>query len=49
MIICAAEVYPELASSIISVKNGAHDIAIGNVLGPNLFNMFPVQKQHLTY
>lgn len=29
---------PELASSIIAAKKGQHDIAIGNVIGSNLFN-----------
>ena len=29
---------PELASSIIAVKKGEHDIALGNVIGSNLFN-----------
>jgi cation:H+ antiporter len=33
---------PELASSIISVKKGEHDIALGNVLGSNLFNTLAV-------
>lgn len=29
---------PELASSIIAAKKGEHDIALGNVIGSNLFN-----------
>jgi len=29
---------PELASSIIAARKGEHDIAIGNVVGSNLFN-----------
>ncbi|ADZ91035.1 calcium/sodium antiporter [Marinomonas mediterranea] len=33
---------PELAASITSVKKGHHDIAIGNVLGSNLFNLATV-------
>ena len=33
---------PELASSILSIKKGAHDIALGNVLGSNLFNTLAV-------
>ncbi|WP_084691639.1 calcium/sodium antiporter [Desulfobacter vibrioformis] len=33
---------PELASSILSVKKGEHDIALGNVLGSNLFNTLAV-------
>ncbi len=33
---------PELAASITSVKKGHHDIAIGNILGSNLFNLATV-------
>jgi cation:H+ antiporter len=33
---------PELASSIISTRKGEHDIALGNVLGSNLFNTLAV-------
>ena len=33
---------PELASSIAAVRKGEHDIAIGNVLGSNLFNTLAV-------
>ncbi|HIF50637.1 MAG TPA: calcium/sodium antiporter [Thiotrichaceae bacterium] len=33
---------PELAASIISLKKGEADIAIGNVIGSNMFNMFAV-------
>lgn len=29
---------PELASSIIAAKKGEHDIALGNIIGSNLFN-----------
>lgn len=29
---------PELASSVIAAKKGAHDIALGNIIGSNLFN-----------
>lgn len=29
---------PELASSVIATKKGNHDMAIGNVIGSNLFN-----------
>lgn len=29
---------PELASSIAAIRKGEHDIAIGNVIGSNLFN-----------
>lgn len=29
---------PELASSIVAARRGEHDIAIGNVIGSNLFN-----------
>jgi cation:H+ antiporter len=33
---------PELASSIIAVRKGEHDIAMGNVIGSNLFNTLAV-------
>ena len=33
---------PELASSIIAVRRKEHDIALGNVLGSNLFNTLAV-------
>lgn len=33
---------PELASSIIAVRKGEHDIALGNVLGSNVFNTLAV-------
>jgi cation:H+ antiporter len=33
---------PELASSVIAAKKGEHDIALGNVLGSNLFNTLAV-------
>lgn len=33
---------PELASSLIAARKGEHDIAIGNVIGSNLFNTLAV-------
>ncbi len=33
---------PEMASSIIATRRGEHDIALGNVLGSNLFNTLAV-------
>ena len=33
---------PELAASIIAVRKGEHDIAIGNVVGSNMFNILGV-------
>jgi cation:H+ antiporter len=33
---------PELASSIAAVRKGEHDMALGNVLGSNLFNTLAV-------
>ncbi len=33
---------PELASAIIATRKGKHDIALGNVLGSNLFNTLAV-------
>ena len=33
---------PELAASVASARKGHHDIAIGNVLGSNIFNLLAV-------
>lgn len=33
---------PEVASSIIAARKGEHDIALGNILGSNLFNTLAV-------
>lgn len=33
---------PELASSIIAARKGEHDLALGNILGSNLFNTLVV-------
>ncbi len=33
---------PELASAVIATRKGEHDIALGNVLGSNLFNTLAV-------
>lgn len=33
---------PELAASIIAARKGEHDIAIGNVVGSNMFNLLAV-------
>lgn len=33
---------PELASALASVKKGEHDLALGNVIGSNLFNTLAV-------
>jgi cation:H+ antiporter len=33
---------PELASSIVAVRKGEHDLALGNILGSNLFNTLAV-------
>lgn len=33
---------PELAASVIAAKKGEHDIAIGNVVGSNMFNILAV-------
>ena len=33
---------PELATSVIAAKKGEHDIAIGNILGSNMFNLLAV-------
>lgn len=33
---------PELAASLVAARKGEHDIAIGNVLGSNIFNLLAV-------
>jgi cation:H+ antiporter len=33
---------PELATSVIAARKGEHDIAIGNVVGSNMFNLLAV-------
>lgn len=33
---------PELASSLIAIRKGEHDIALGNVIGSNIFNTLAV-------
>jgi len=33
---------PELASSVMAARKGEHDIAVGNVIGSNLFNTLAV-------
>ncbi|WP_373367956.1 sodium:calcium antiporter, partial [Aeromonas salmonicida] len=33
---------PELASSLIAIRKNEHDLALGNVLGSNLFNTLAV-------
>lgn len=33
---------PELAASVIAAKKGEHDIAIGNIVGSNMFNILAV-------
>lgn len=33
---------PELASSILAARKGEHDIALGNIVGSNLFNTLAV-------
>jgi cation:H+ antiporter len=41
-IVAAGTSLPELATSIISVRKNEHDIALGNILGSNLFNTLAV-------
>jgi cation:H+ antiporter len=33
---------PELASSLAAIRKGEHDLAVGSVIGSNLFNTMPV-------
>ncbi len=41
-IVAAGTSLPELASSILAARKGEHDIALGNVIGSNLFNTLAV-------
>lgn len=41
-IIAAGTSLPELASSITAARKGEHDIALGNIIGSNLFNTLVV-------
>ncbi|WP_461518976.1 calcium/sodium antiporter [Porticoccus sp.] len=41
-IIAVGTSLPELASSLIATRKGEHDIALGNVLGSNIFNTLAV-------
>lgn len=41
-IIAVGTSLPELASSIIAARKGEHDMAVGNILGSNLFNTLAV-------
>lgn len=33
---------PELASSLVAIKKGEHDLALGNIIGSNVFNILAV-------
>lgn len=41
-VIAAGTSLPELASSLIAARKGEHDIALGNIVGSNLFNTLAV-------
>lgn len=41
-IVAAGTSLPELASSVVAARRGEHDIALGNILGSNLFNTLAV-------
>lgn len=41
-IVAVSTSLPEFASSIIAARKGEHDIALGNILGSNLFNTLAV-------
>ncbi len=39
-IVAAGTSLPELATSVVAAKKGNTDIAVGNIIGSNLFNIF---------
>lgn len=41
-IVAAGTSLPELASSVVAARRGEHDLALGNILGSNLFNTLAV-------
>jgi len=41
-VVAAGTSLPEFASSVIAARKGEHDIALGNILGSNLFNTLAV-------
>ncbi|MEX2500679.1 MAG: calcium/sodium antiporter [Wenzhouxiangellaceae bacterium] len=41
-VVAAGTSLPELASSLIAARKGEHDIALGNIVGSNLFNTLAV-------
>jgi cation:H+ antiporter len=41
-IVAAGTSLPEFASSVIAARKGEHDLALGNILGSNLFNTLAV-------
>lgn len=41
-VVAAGTSLPELASSVIAARKGEHDIALGNIIGSNLFNTLAV-------
>ncbi|HFQ91798.1 MAG TPA: calcium/sodium antiporter [Chromatiales bacterium] len=43
-IIAVGTSLPELAASIVGASKGEHDIAIGNVIGSNMFNLLAVMS-----
>ncbi len=40
---------PELVTTLAAIKIGAEDMAIGNLFGSNLFNMFAIGLTDLFY
>ncbi len=40
---------PELVTIIAAVRSGAHDLAVGNLFGSNIFNMFALGLTDLFY
>ncbi|SCX79201.1 sodium:calcium antiporter [Alkaliphilus peptidifermentans] len=49
LLIAATTSLPELVASISAIKLGAYDMAVGNVLGSNIFNMLMITVTDLVY
>ncbi|ABR46379.1 sodium/calcium exchanger membrane region [Alkaliphilus metalliredigens QYMF] len=49
LLIAGTTSLPELVATIAAIKIGAHDMAVGNVFGSNIFNMIIITVADLAY